>query len=100
MESVYVETTVIGHLAGRLHPDPAVATRQKTTRDWWPKACAEYRILISQFVVDECSDGDPAAARERLDILDEFELLDFNPNVEALADKLIAAHAIPPSEPR
>ncbi|MBW3596442.1 MAG: hypothetical protein KY475_04105 [Planctomycetes bacterium] len=28
MDAVYVETTVIGNIAGRLHPDPHVAARQ------------------------------------------------------------------------
>src|SRR5690242_2012211 len=100
MDSVYVETTIIGHLAGRLHPDPAIAARQRTTRDWWPTARAAYRMVISQFVVDECSAGDPEAAQERLDLLRGVELLEFNSNIEALAGKLIAGHAIPPSEPR
>ncbi len=35
MESVYLETTVIGNIAGRLHPDPLVAVRQMVTRNWW-----------------------------------------------------------------
>ena len=32
MATVYVETTVIGHLAGRLHADPIIAARQVVTR--------------------------------------------------------------------
>ena len=27
MDTVYVETTVIGNIAGRLHPDPVISAR-------------------------------------------------------------------------
>ncbi len=30
MDTVYVETTVIGNIAGRLHSDPVIAARQQT----------------------------------------------------------------------
>ena len=36
--TVYVETTVIGHLVGRILADPVVAGRQTLTRQWWPTA--------------------------------------------------------------
>jgi hypothetical protein len=32
MDSVYIETTIVGHIAGRVHPDPKVATRQQMIR--------------------------------------------------------------------
>jgi hypothetical protein len=34
MDTVYVETTVIGNIAGRLHPDPVISARQQITRNW------------------------------------------------------------------
>ena len=34
MDTVYVETTVVGSIAGRLHPDPIIAARQSVTRKW------------------------------------------------------------------
>ena len=43
--TVYLETTVIGHLVGRIVADPVVAGRQTTTRNWWPVAKATYRLL-------------------------------------------------------
>ena len=95
MDSVYVETTVIGHLVGRLYPDPAVATRQKTTREWWPKACAEYRILISQFVLDECSGGDPEAARARLNQVALLPVLETDRQARELASRILATSALP-----
>ncbi|HEY3393384.1 MAG TPA: hypothetical protein VGK58_11805, partial [Lacipirellulaceae bacterium] len=65
MDSVYVETTIVGHIAGRVHPDPIVAIRQQITRDWWRNEASGYEIFISQVVLEECSQGDPSAAAER-----------------------------------
>jgi predicted nucleic acid-binding protein len=100
MDTVYVETTVVGNFAGRKHPDPAVAARQDITQRWWGSASGKFRLLISQLVRDECCGGDPAAAAERLQAIDSLELLDITEAVQDLADKLTAAGAVPPSEPR
>lgn len=100
MDTVYLETTVVGHIAGRLHPDPLIAARQQFARSWWAGVSAKYRVFISQLVIDECSGGDAEAARERLNVVEQLELLEVNDEVEQLANKLTAAGAIPPSEPR
>lgn len=90
MDTVYIETTVVGNVAGRLHPDPAAAARQAVTRRWWATAGREYRLLASQLVIDECSGGDPQAAAERLAVLAGVELLAVTGAAEALADALVA----------
>ena len=100
MDAVYVETTVVGNVAGRLHPDPLVASRQSVTRKWWTTARQRYRLLASEFVVDECCAGDPTAAKERLAELSDVELLDTTQTVEDLADALVTTRAIPASQPR
>ena len=100
MDLIYVETTVIGNIAGRIHSDPDVASRQRTTRAWWKTAAAQYELAISQLVIDECSDGDPTAAQERLDVLDDLTLLAITDDARALARVLNAEGAVPPSEPR
>jgi len=45
MDSVYLETTVIGHLAGRFHPDAVVLGRQMITRRWWVSAQSRYPVF-------------------------------------------------------
>ncbi|MCE9554924.1 MAG: type II toxin-antitoxin system VapC family toxin [Planctomycetes bacterium] len=99
-DTVYIETTVIGHLVGRKHPDAAIAVRQQITRDWWADATRHYRILISEIVRDECGAGDPIAAKERLDAIDSLSLLEVNEEVLVLANSLMTSGAVPPSEPR
>jgi predicted nucleic acid-binding protein len=100
MDSVYIETTIVGHIAGRLHPDPYVAVRQQVTRDWWRDDASKYTLYISQLVIEECSDGDPAAAAERLNVVRDVDLLESSNEVDDLADALIVGKAIPASEPR
>jgi hypothetical protein len=63
--TVYVETTVIGHIAARQQSDIVVAARQLTSQRWWA-ARDGYRLFVSQIVVDECAAGDAVAATESL----------------------------------
>lgn len=100
MDSVYVETTVIGNIAGRIHPDANIAVRQRMTRAWWITAADRYALFTSQITVDECSAGDPTAASERLEVLNGIPLLDESGEGERLADLLIQSGAVPASEPR
>lgn len=100
MKSVYLETTIVGHLAGRLHPDGFVAARQQVTRDWWREVSTLHELFISQLVLDECSEGDPSAAAERLEVVKDIDLLESSDEVDRLADALIAGKAVPASEPR
>lgn len=100
MDSVYIETTVVGSIAGRIHPNPDVASRQHKTRRWWATAKTDYNIAISQLVLDECAAGDPTAAKERLDEVDGLSRLDITDDARNLANALMAGNAIPPSEPR
>ena len=100
MDSVYLETTVVGHIAGRLHSDTVILGRQTITRRWWNTADKRYRILASNLVVAECVAGDPEAAQERLAMLANIALLDIDEETEELASALLANHAVPKTEPR
>jgi len=97
---VYVETTVIRYLVGRIVNDPIIAGRQTATRLWWPTAQEKYRLLVSRLVADECSAGDATAAAERLGIVNCLEYLDASEEAARLAEEFIARNAIPPTEPR
>jgi hypothetical protein len=100
MDVIYVETTVIGNIAGRIQSNPDVASRQRTTRTWWNTATTRYELAISQLVIDECGNGDPAAAQERLDLLTDLTVLAITDDARALARLLHSEGAVPPSEPR
>jgi len=98
--TVYVETTVIGHLVGRIRTDPIVAGRQTVTRQWWPMALTKHRLFVSRLVADECGGGDAVAAAERLAVLNSLEFLTASAETDELAARLIAGRAIPETEPR
>jgi len=100
MDIVYVETTVIGHIAGRPHPNPDTASHQRITREWWPTARSRYRLVSSRLTIDECGDGDPTAASERFELLRGIPLLADSLEAESLAMQLVAQLAVPASEPR
>jgi predicted nucleic acid-binding protein len=98
--SAYIETTVIGHLTGRIRDDSIIAGRQKVTRLWWPIAVQEYELFVSAVVSDECSVGDIHAAKERMAIVDSLTFLSLSQTTDQLAATLIAKHAVPATEPR
>lgn len=100
MDTVYIETTVVGSIAGRWHPNPLIAARQKLSRIWWSNARTQFALFISQVVVDECLAGDPDAAQERVDELVGIPRLQMTDEARDLADALMDRKAIPASEPR
>ena len=93
--TVYLETTVIGYLAMRVSGILRVAANQETTSDWWDNHRQRFELLVSRFVVDECSDGDPVAAQERLVYLEGISLLQISDEVNALAESLLAGVPLP-----
>ena len=96
MMRIYVETSVISYLTNRPALDVITAGHQATTYQWWEQHRRDFELVISQFVVDECSAGDPVAAQRRLVTIEGLALLDASPPaVESLAEALIHAGALP-----
>ena len=93
--TVYLETTIIGYLAMRVSGVLRIAANQQTTRDWWDNHRASFDLVVSRFVVDECSDGDPVAAQERLAYLEGIPLLEISDDVNALATSLVTGVPLP-----
>jgi predicted nucleic acid-binding protein len=56
----------------------------------------EFDLYVSQMVVQEASAGDPTAARERLQVLEETPLLELSEEAVTIAEKLIQNGALPP----
>lgn len=100
MESVYLETPVVGTIASRDHPDPIILARQSVTRRWWRDASIRYRLYISDLVIEECSAGDPSAAAERQQVIDEIDVLSPLDDAESLVESLLNGNAVPKTEPR
>ncbi|MCL2101810.1 MAG: type II toxin-antitoxin system VapC family toxin [Fibromonadales bacterium] len=84
-KSVYLETTIPSYATAKPSSDIIVAARQLLTNLFWEKEKHKYNILISQFVIDECSGGDKEAAQKRLQFLSGIEQLEIPHGVEKLA---------------
>ena len=95
MPTVYIETSIIGYLTARSAADLLFQARQELTRRWWNDRRFEFDLYISQLVVDESAAGDSAAAIERLELLDGLPLIDTTPEVDRLANVLLANHLLP-----
>jgi hypothetical protein len=93
--TVYLETTIFGYLAMRGSGMLRVAANQQTTRDWWDDHRQRFDLFVSRFVVDECSDGDPSAARERLVYLEGIPLLQMSEEIGSLAESLLGSVPLP-----
>ena len=100
METIYIETTIVGHLTGSLMSDPIVSARQRLTREWWQNHSPLYQLYDLQLGLDECGVGNAKLAMERLDAIESLDLLDGTDETDALAAALIAENAVPATEPR
>ena len=97
--TIYIETTVIGHIAARQQSDITVAARQLASLTWWNRR-HEFDLFVSQIVLDECRSGDSGAAIERIELVRGIAILDVTPQADDLAAALISDYGIPATEPR
>jgi hypothetical protein len=94
--TVYLETTIFGYLAMRVSGVLRIAANRQTTREWWDNRRESFKLVVSRFVVDECSDGDLLAAQERLAYLQGIPLLNIADETHAVATSLVAGVPLPP----
>jgi hypothetical protein len=86
---VYLETSVISYLAGRISRDPISAANQHQTRVWWNESRFKFDLCTSQAVLLEVGAGDPVEARSRLALVEEIPRLDVTSDCFSLADDLL-----------
>ena len=104
MDRVYVETSIVSYASAWPSREIETAALQQQARDWWRTERPKFELVTSQLTLDEASAGeldeasagDPSASADRLKLLDGLPLLDINPDAEALAARLLAAHTMPP----
>jgi hypothetical protein len=84
-KTMYIETTIPSYATARASNDLIKASRQALTRLFWEKDRHNYDLYISQYVIDECSNGDKDAAQKRLEFIKEIRLLQPSENTDALA---------------
>jgi len=94
---VYLETSVVSYLVGRLSRDVVVLGNQELTREWWIGRRAEYDFFVSEVVISEIGTGDAQLARQRLTICESLPLLSVTEEAERLAPLLLKAAGLAPN---
>jgi hypothetical protein len=84
-KSVYIETTIPSIISARPSRDIIVAYRQEITKAFWKNERHKYDLCISEYVLEECSRGDPNAANRRMDLLSGISFYAKNKEIDLLA---------------
>lgn len=92
---IYIETTIPSYLTARPSRDLIIAGHHQLTREWWDNERGDFDLNVSQFVIQECSAGDPEMAKRRLKILAGITILPISPAVIPLAETLINKGPLP-----
>jgi hypothetical protein len=95
MDTVYLETSVIGYLASRRSSDLVIAANQLLTLEWWDDHRMKFELFASQATVDECAAGDPIAAKERMRFLDGLPILAVDSQTQGIAQVLMQHVRLP-----
>ena len=95
MDSVYIETSIVSHASAWPNSDPAVAVLQDQAKRWLAAEAPNYKLVTSQFVIDEATRGDPDAVARRLALLADIPVLLPDARVEQIADEIISRSLMP-----
>ena len=96
---VYCETSFWSYLNGGRTALQHIAIKQAATLQWWEEIAPACDVFISPFVDDEAENGDAELSALRLKSMEGVPSLDGSlPEITALAEKLIKAHAVPDGE--
>jgi len=93
--TVYIETTIPSYLTARPSADLEKHYRQLKTREWWDEVLPKVDPVISEFVLNEARNGNPDAAKRRLEALQGFRVLDQTEEVITLAQEIQLKLKIP-----
>lgn len=94
-DKVYIETSIISYLTGRLNRDLIVAAQQQVTQEWWENRQPYFDLYVSQLVIQEAEKGDKEAAAKRLTALEEIPLLEIKIEALELAEKFVRSKSLP-----
>lgn len=92
---IYLDTSVISYHTARLHRDPAVRSRQLTTKRWWGKFHDFSDFYISAYVEEEISRGDEEAAASRIHLVSGMKTFQPTTETKRLAQHLLRKLRIP-----
>ncbi len=94
-QKVYIETTIISYMTGRLSRDLMIAVKQQLTQQWWKRSKSHFELYVSEFVINELSAGDNKAAKARLSAIEGISTLEMVTDVTKFARRLLEEGPIP-----
>ena len=92
---VYIETTIPSYLTSWPSPNIIDAACQLSTRDWWNNHRQRYELYTSLVTNQEAAEGDPDAARRRMESLAGIPILAVTPECERIAEAILLSKLIP-----
>jgi predicted nucleic acid-binding protein len=92
---IYIETTIVSYLTASPSKDVILLAQQRLTCEWWVEHRHRYELYTSRFVVDEAGDGNPDAARKRLEALKELLEVPVTDESLALAKSIVDEGLLP-----
>ena len=95
MDTVYMETSIVSYLRQKPSTHVVTAARQLLTHRWWDHERDDYELVVSQYVIDEASAGDPTLAAERLESLDGIPVLPNAPEIPQIGDEVMSLGVLP-----
>ncbi|WP_235335465.1 DNA-binding protein [Aphanizomenon flos-aquae] len=96
IESLYLDTSIIGYLTIRPSTNLITASNSVITQNWWDTRRENFTLYISEVVLEELARGDQEIATKRLDLISELPLLALNEAVEELAQQFLTKSNLPP----
>ena len=95
MATVYIETSIVSYLRQRPSSEIVIAAHQLLTHRWWNTERTKYELVVSQYVIEEASAGDPTLASERLQALNGIPALPDAPEIRQIADQIMSRAILP-----
>ena len=87
VKSLYIETTIPSLATNRPSRDMIIAGRQAATIYFWESERKKYDLYTSQYVIDECLQGDTEAAKRRLGFLESIAIIPKSEQISELANE-------------
>ncbi|VXD15042.1 conserved hypothetical protein [Planktothrix paucivesiculata PCC 9631] len=95
IQTVYIETSIIGYLTARPTDNLIVAANMKITQDWWDEYCNSLVLYTSELVEDEAQRGDSIIATQRLILLQSLTFLELTEEATDLAQEFLQQSNLP-----
>ena len=86
LPSLYVESTIPSYATARDSRDVVKLAKQIVTRAFWNSKRHQFRLFVSAAVFDECTDGNPDAARRRLEFIEGINSYPVTAEIQQLAE--------------